>query len=443
MAKAMGKAVRPLFDPQVTERHRPQPRWVAPHVQISDPLPDARVEGARPAAPTISLNSSAVAIRDLCDGGRSVFQIVEELRRRYIAEDVELYVDVTTAVFELRRFGLIGPTVVEPSDRPPTKFVVGIEDKPYFHWQLPILFESLAGQLPEGWEFLVVVCNNHGPLSDALLHVFEKYGITHLTGANHPVNENMDFAGGGDQYAPLNRIEALRVVAPHVRDEDLVFLLDTDNFLYRELDLAVFPRDNALYGNEIIDHRPFFTHTRGGPGVDLQKLLKSIGCQNRLGGGGVAVFLTGRTVKNKKFIQDCFRFTHVVYLLGRIAGLQSRTAWISEMPSFALSLTANGIPYQVIDSQTFMVEKARTVPAGTFYHYYGDLKDTSVDGAFYDSDWHKQRYFEVDFLNTNLEAQFRAAVTPHEQYFFELAMRARHRLAAPGEHRGRTAEARN
>jgi hypothetical protein len=439
----MGTAVMPPFDPQVTERIRPLPRWVAPQIQMFDPLPDAREEGAKPPSPAASLNWSAAAIRDLCDGRRSVFQIVEELRRRYIAEDVELYVDVTRAVVDLRRLGLIGPTVVAPSDRPPTKFVMGIEDKPYFHWQLPILFESLAAQLPDGWECLVVVCNNHDAISDPLLLVFETYGITHLTGANHPVNENMDFAAGGDQYAPLNRIEALRVVAPHVRDDDLVFLLDTDNFLYRELDLAVFPRDNALYGNEIIDHRPFFTHTRGGPGVDLQKVLKSIGCQNRLGGGGVAVFLTGRTVKNKKFIQDCFRFTQVVYLLGKIAGLQARTTWISEMPSFALSLTANGIPYQVIDSQSFMVEKARTVPPGTFYHYYGDLKDTSVEGAFYDSDWHKQRYFEADFLNTNLEAQFRAAVTPHEQYFFELAMRARHRLSAPSEHRGRPAGARN
>jgi hypothetical protein len=144
----------------------------------------------------------------------------------------------------------------------------------------------------------------------------------------------------------------------------------------------------------------------------------------------VAVFLTGRTIRNEKFVLDCFRFTQVVYLLGRIAGLQSRTTWISEMPAFALSLTANSIPYLVVDSQSFMVAKARSVPAGTFYHYYGDLKDTSVEGAFYDSDWHKQWYFHADVLSTNLDERFRAAVTPHEQYFFELAKRAHRRLSA-------------
>jgi hypothetical protein len=261
--------------------------------------------------------------------------------------------------------------------------------------------------------------------------MFERYGITHLTGVNHPANENIDFAGGGDQYAPFNRIEALRAVAPYVRDEDLVFLLDTDNFLYRELDVDIFPTGNALCANEIIDQRPFFTYGPEGAGVDLQKLLKSVGCQARLGSGGVAVFLLGRTVRNKKFVADCFRFTQVVYLLGKIAGLKSRTTWISEMPCFALSLTANAIPYEVIDSQSFLVEKPRSVPAGTFYHYYGDLKDTSVEGAFYDSDWHKQWYFNVDFLKTNLDERFRAAVTPHEQYFFELAKRARRRLATP------------
>jgi len=177
--------------------------------------------------------------------------------------------------------------------------------------------------------------------------------------------------------------------------------------------------------------QPTMSHGRAGAGVNLQKLLRSVGCQDRLGAGGVAVFLIGQTIKNKKFVDDCFRFTQVVYLLGRIAGLQTRTTWISEMPSFALSLTANGIAYEVIDSQAFMVDKALSVPAGTFYHYYGDLKDTGVDGAFYDSEWHKQLYFHTDFLKTNLEEQSRAAVTPHEQYFFELAKRARRRLAAP------------
>jgi hypothetical protein len=99
------------------------------------------------------------------------------------------------------------------------------------------------------------------------------------------------------------------------------------------------------------------------------------------------------------------------------------------MPCFALSLTANGIPYEVTDSRSFTVEKALAVAEGTFYHYYGDFKDTGIDGAFYDSDWHKQWYFHDDFLATGLDERFLAAVTPHEQYFFELAKRAHRRLS--------------
>ena len=63
------------------------------------------------------------------------------------------------------------------SDRPTVKFVVGIEDIPYFHWQLPILIESLVDKLPYGWELLVVVCNNHQPLSDSLIQVFLAYDV--------------------------------------------------------------------------------------------------------------------------------------------------------------------------------------------------------------------------------------------------------------------------
>ena len=179
---------------------------------------------------------------------------------------------------------------------------MGIEDKTYFRWQLPILFESLIAQLPENWEIFVVVCNNHEPLSEAMLHVLGSYGITHFTGINHPANENMDFAGGGDVYSPINRIEALRVAAQHVRDDDVLFLLDPDNFLYRGLDPSIFPRGNALCANGIIGHDPFFAHLSGRPGIDLVRLLEVLGCPRRLGSGGVSVFLTGRTVKNEKFV---------------------------------------------------------------------------------------------------------------------------------------------
>jgi hypothetical protein len=408
------------FAPQISERPRRLPPWVAPHIEAA---------GAR----ATTLNPSAAVIRDLCDQGRSIFQIVATLRERFVADDVQLYVDVIDAILELRRLGLAAWPGAGLSDRPPVKFVMGIEDKTYFHWQLPIFFESLIGQLPKGWEILVVVCNDHHPLSDTLVRIVERYGVTYVTGANHPASQNMDFAGGGDHYVPLNRIEALRAVAPSLGDDDIVCLVDTDNFLYRQLDLDIFPTGNALCANEIIEHNPFFTHAHDGAGVDLQTLLGSVGCQTRLGRGGVAVFLTGSTVKNTKFVDDCFRFTQVVYLLAKIAGQSNRVAWISEMPCFALSLTANAIPYDVTDSRSFMVEKARSVPEGTFYHYYGDFKDTSIEGAFYDSDWHKQWYFHDDFLTTSLEERFLAAVTPHEQYFFELARRAHHRLTRVDE----------
>ena len=98
------------------------------------------------------------------------------------------------------------------------------------------------------------------------------------------------------------------------------------------------------------------------------------------------------------------------------------------MPCFALALAANGIEHRVIPSKSFLVDKDPWIPSGAFYHYYGDLKDSAVDGAFYDSDWHKQRYAFTDLLKTDLEALSRAAVTDHERFFFELAKRASRRL---------------
>src|SRR5215813_4974286 len=96
------------------------------------------------------------------------------------------------------------------------EFVVGIEDKVYLRWQLSILLESLHGQLPRGWEVWVVVCNGHEDLSADLRRVLQTYGTRHFTGMNHPRDQNMDFAAGPDMYAPLNRIEALRVVSEHL-----------------------------------------------------------------------------------------------------------------------------------------------------------------------------------------------------------------------------------
>ena len=424
----MEEAVKLRFDPRITWHDRQLPVWVPPQVERHDPR-ETQLAPSDPAQSTV-LNSTARAIRELSDGSRSLLEIVEALRERYVADDAELFVDVTSALSTLRSLGLADWPADGPGERPPVKLVMGVEDKLYFHWQLSILFESLAGQLPEAWKIFVVVCNDHQPLSEPMLHILRTYGVRHFTATSHATRENIDFAGGGDVYVPFNRIEALRAVAPHVRRGDVVFLLDTDNFLYRELDPSVIPRENAVCENDIIAGEPFFTHSGRETGIDLQKLLECMGCTSRLGRGGVAVFLTGETVQNEKFVQDCFRFTQIVYLLAKTAGLPNRHAWISEMPCFALSLAANRIPHRVIDGKSFLVHKHSSIPSGTFYHYYGDLKDSSVDGAFYDSDWHKQRYHHVDLLKTDLEENSLAAVTDHERFFFELAKRAQRRLFA-------------
>ena len=111
---------------------------------------------------------------------------------------------------------LYGGLRIVPADRMKNvKFVVGIDDRVYMRWQLSILLESLHGKLPPGWEVWVVVCNGHEELSADLRRVLATYGARHFTGVNHPRDQNMDFAAGRDVYVPLNRIEALRVVAEH------------------------------------------------------------------------------------------------------------------------------------------------------------------------------------------------------------------------------------
>lgn len=306
------------------------------------------------------------------------------------------------------------------------KFLVGIEDKTCFHWQLPILCESLLGQLPEGWELLVVVCNDRGPISDTLQRVFDRYGLRYFTGANHPVRQEIDFSAGSESYAMFNKIEPLAVVAGRIDDDDLVCLMDTDVFLYRDLDPSIFPRGDALCENWIIAERPFLEH-RPEPGtIDLQMLLDAIGCPGKLQPGGVTIFLSGRTVRTEKFVRDCFRFTQVLYLLGRIAGRES--VWWAEMPCYALALAANGIEAELIGTESFVIDKPESIPPGSFYHYYADLEDSGVDGAFYHSPWGKQAFSQSDFLQSDLDAWLSRAVTDHERRFFELAKRAADRL---------------
>jgi hypothetical protein len=313
------------------------------------------------------------------------------------------------------------------TERSAVKFVVGIEDIPYFHWQLPILIESLKDQLPHGWELFVVVCNNHLPLSESLTQVLLAYDIKYFTTINYPQNENVEFAGGGDYYTAVNRIQALSTVADAVAPDDLICLFETDVFLYKDLNFNVIPTTNSLAKNWIIQEELFFSQRRGPKGVNLPKLLEAMGCTHSFNPGGVTLFLTGHTIQNKKFIRDCFRFTQILYLMGK--ALEVPTVWVAEMPSFALALTMNGIPYDVIDDPEYSTRNIAdpSIRPGTFYHYYHDLRDGG-DGAFYKSKWYKQLFYSKNFLQENISHWSSQATSHHEKYFFELANKARLRI---------------
>ncbi len=270
----------------------------------------------------------------------------------------------------------------------------------------------------------VVVCNGHAPLSNELGHILDCYGQSHLTGTNHSVS-------GSFGYGPLNRVEALSAIAGEIGDDELVCLLDTDIFLYEALDINVIPKSNALAKSWHIEKEIFFSSIEERKGVDLKKLLESLGCTHAYRGGGVNVFITGKILKKEKFVQDCFRFTQVLYLLGKIVGLDN--VWMSEMPCFGLALTANGVAYELLEVKQLDVSDGdeEAIPTGTFYHYYSDPADPGGQGAFKDSGWHKQAYRQVNLLKTDFE-QYRAeATTDHERFFFHLATKAQERLYGP------------
>ena len=311
--------------------------------------------------------------------------------------------------------------------RPAVKFVVGIEDKPYFYWQLPILIESLYKKLPQGWELIVVVCNNHKSLSESLTQVFHAYKTKYFTTTNYPRNENIDFAGGGDCYVAINRIQALSAVAHAVNPDDLICLLETDIFLYKNLNINVIPTTNSLAKNLIIQQELFFSWKQDPKGVNLSTLLAAMCCHQTFAPGGVTLFLSGATIQNHKFIRDCFRFAQILYLMGKIIGVKK--VWMSEMPCFALALTMNGIPYDVIDDPEFSTLNLDDpiIRPGTFYHYYHDLRD-GEDGAFYGSKWYKQLFWSKNFLQEDISYWSSRATSQHEKYFFELAKKARLRL---------------
>ncbi len=396
---------------------------------VLSPVADEAVLLPASAGRAFFLNPSALAIWELCDGTRSILDIRDTLRNRYDAPEDDLLVDVRATLEELERGGLLELRETQATSPPVMKFVTGVEDTPYFHWQLAILFESLVGKLPVGWEPVVVICNDGRAVSDRLRQILSVYHVRHHLSADHPTRQVMDFSDGDDRYAPLNNIEALRAVAADLRDDDLVCLMDTDVFLYEGLRPDIFPAGNAVAENWIVREDRYFAFGGPGAGVDLRQLLSAIGCVRPFQPGGVTVFLTGETVRNTKVIQDCFRFTQVLFLLGKILGVPK--VWTAHMASFTLSLTANNVDYTVLSLPELSTGNAgdEQISPGVWYHYYHDVADGG-HGAFAGSAWCKQQFYHRDLLAEDLSGFAANARTSHERYFFELAQRAQRRLDA-------------
>jgi Coenzyme PQQ synthesis protein D (PqqD) len=395
--------------------------------------------GRGPAEPeaakrALTLNRSGRAIWDLCDGARSIGEITDALAAHFSADREVLARDVLDTLAKFSQLGIVGDITKEVAMAPATTFVIGVEDKPYHWWQTALFLESFRGKLPAGWQTIVVVCNNGEPLSDDIKQVLAAYETKFTEARNfakaHPLDAGSE---AGSLHAGLNRVEALSAASRYVDDNDTICLLDSDTFLYRDLNLDIMPQQCALPRNWHIDHEKFFSTTVGndGNGIKLRTLLDSIGCDAEFKPGGVNVFVTGEIAKNAKFVADCFRFAQVLFLLGRIAGLKK--IWIAEMPCFALALTANRIPYDLLENQEFLVPSCteKSLPIGSIYHYYSDPADFGR-AAFADSKWHKHAYRWENFLRSDYRSFLAAAAsesaTDHEKYFFELAERARKRL---------------
>jgi hypothetical protein len=383
----------------------------------------------------IALNSSGRAIWDLCDGSRSVNDISAALASRFHVDLEVLSREVRDTLTKLSDLNLVESAEPEGESTTSNVFAIGLEDKPYFRWQAAIFLESLRGKLPPGWRTLVAVCNNGEPVSDELKQVLDKYDTLTVEASNHARKFPLDVGtDAGAYHGALNRVEALAAAARHASDDGMIYLLDSDTFLYRDLNIAIMPKRTALAWNWHIDHKPFFSSTHrneSAKGVDLQKLLQAIGCKTPFQPGGVNVFVEGKVAKNQKFIGDCFRFAQALFILGRIVGVKD--AWTAEMPCFALALTANSITFDLLRNEEFLVPSCReqSVAAGSIYHYYSDPGDFGY-GAFHNSSWHKQAYHGKDFLRTDFR-HFEAAAqskqnTDHERYFFELAEKARKRV---------------
>lgn len=390
-----------------------------------------------------ALNESGSLIWDLCDGRHSLVEMLEKLRLRYDGEALGMLTDLSETLLRFHHMGLIelsAPEITGAANAflaqapdaaiqsPRVRFVFGVEDRAYFHWQLAILFESMADQLPDTWDVTVVVCNDHEDLSPELKRLLQVYDVRAITGTNHAHSHDIDFSASSGGHVALNRVEAIKAIAPHVEPEDIVCLMDTDVFLFGDLQASLFPSGNALATNRTLSDE-FFMGFGAPVGVDLQKLLQAIGCETKFAPGGVTVFLTGATIADEKLLQDCFRFTQALYLLGKVAGLSYRNTWLSEMACFAMALTANGVHYDVLDTPQFGVPEPQqeTAPDGSFFHYYADINDGN-GGPFTDSEWNKQLFSNRDFLRENPESFLTDASGDVERRFLNLAMVARRRL---------------
>jgi hypothetical protein len=391
----------------------------------------------------IALNKSGAVIWDLCDGLHTLFDMLHALRARYEGDDVVMLADLSEALLRFHRLGLIEGALPSlggaermswsrqiPAEihRPRVRFVFGIEDRPYFHWQLAILFESLSGQLPNGWDVTVVVCNDHADLSAVLERLFDIYGVRALTGLNHAHSHDIDLSAGHGGYAMLNKVEALKTVGAYVEADDIVCLMDTDLFLVGDLQQDLFPAENSLAANRTIGEKPFMGFGCR-EGIDLQQVLGALGCERKFKPGGVTVFMTGDTVSNSKVIRDCFRFAQILHLMAKVTALPEHNTWMAEMPCFALALTANGVDYDLLDTPQFAVPdpQQERLPEGSFFHYYVDVND-GAGGPFLGSEWYKQLFRERDFLLEDIESFRSGAGSDLERRFLELAMTARRRL---------------
>lgn len=394
-----------------------------------------------------ALNATGAAIWGLCDGRHSLEAMFGELRSTFHGDDLRIMGDLNAALLQFRELdlleisslsdpraatsGIINPAIAD-ADRPRIRILHGIEDRPYFHWQLAIMFESLVGQMPAGWDIVVVVCNNHEPISPELEQIFNTYTVSHYTGASPADNHSIDFAGGGDRYAPMNRVEALNVMRHHAAPDDLVCLMDTDVFLYGELQAALFPRGNAMASNWIVGQEKYFHFsTKDTKGLSLPKLLEALGYEQEFKPGGVMVFLTGEALqKNEgKLVKDCYRFLQILYLAGKILDIPDHGVWVAEMACFALAMYPNEIDYELLDIEQFAIQDANAdqLSEGSFYHYYTDMNDGGP-GPFLGSQWHKQLFANQNFLKADIESFLNEASGEAEQKFMGLAQLARDRI---------------